>query len=142
MKPRRPSALTSPAPCGAFLCLSAFPLNRAAQAPPLPRAAALPAALPLSPFGPVPPRLAAADKPRRPVRATSAALPLCRFPCPVPPFDRAALGKPRPVPPAPPGEARQPLAAGHCRPRRRPGRAATAAGRPPVIHPAAAPPAR
>jgi hypothetical protein len=94
MKPRRPSALTSPAPCGAFLYLSASPLNRAAQAPPLPRAAALPSALPLCPARPLPPRL---GKPRLPARATSA-LPLCRcFPCPVPPFNRAGLGKPRPA---------------------------------------------
>jgi hypothetical protein len=57
MKPR-PSALTSPAPCGAFVYPSASLFNRAAQAPfRCPAAAALPAALPLSPFGPVPPRL-------------------------------------------------------------------------------------
>lgn len=110
MKPRNPSALTSPAPCGAFLYLSASPCNRAAQAPPLPRAAALLAALPLSPFGPVPPRLGQADKPRR------------RFPLPdqskprrrplVPPFDRAALVKPRPDRPPRLGRHGQPL----CRP--------------------------
>lgn len=69
MKPRPAATLTSPAPCGAFLCLSASQLNGAAQAPPLPRAAALPAALPLSPFRPAPPRL---GKPRR--RAASLCL--------------------------------------------------------------------
>ena len=137
MKPRRPSALTSPAPCGAFLCLSASPLNRAAQAPLPPRAAALPSALPLCPV-----RLV---KPRRPGRATAAALSLCRFPCPVPPVSRAGLGKPRPAALAPPGKPRQPLAAGRCRPLTPPPVARPvrrpSAGRPPVIQTAAAPPA-
>ena len=157
MKPRRPSALTSPAPCGAFLFLSASPCNRPAFAPPLPRAAALPAALPLCPVRPLPPRLGTADKPRRPCaaqatagdpcrrpragRATSAALSLCRFPCPAPPLPRAGIGKPRPASFAPLAKARQPRAAGRCRCRCRPGRAKTAAGRPPVIQTAAAPPA-
>lgn len=123
--PRRPATLTSPAASGVFLFPSATPCNGPAFAPPLPRAAALPSALPLCPVRPLPPRLGQADKPRRataaacdPVRPCrpSAALPLCRFPCPVPPFDRAALGKPRPAALAPPGKPRQPLAAGHCRP--------------------------
>lgn len=97
----RPSALTSPAPCGAFICLSASPLNRAAQAPQLPRAAALPAALPLSSVRP-PPRLGQADKPR-PVRATAAGDQLNRRrPCPdwggtVNPF----AGTPPAAPPPP-----------------------------------------
>ena len=125
MKPRPILPLTSPAPCGAFLFPSASPLNRAAQAPPLPRAAACAAALPLCPVRPVPCYMGQADKPRRataaacdPVRPCrpSAALSLCRFPCPVPPLPRAGLGKPRPAALAPPGKPRQPLAAGHCRP--------------------------
>lgn len=136
IKPRRPPrplpkhgtspALTSPAASGVFLFPSASPCNGTAYAPPLPRAGGLPSALPLCPVRPLPPRLGQADKPRRP----SAALSLCRpRPCPVPPVSRAALGKPRPAALAPPGKARQPLAAGHCRqsappplvrPRRRP----------------------
>lgn len=117
--PRRPATVTSPAASGVFLFPSASPLNGTAFAPPLPHAAALPSALPLCPVRPFPPRLAAADKPRRPRRATAAAcdpLSLCRFPCPVPPVSRAALGKPRPAALAPPGKARQPLAVGDCRP--------------------------
>lgn len=143
MIPRRRATLTSPGNPGAFLFPNSAPFNRPEFAPPLPRAGGLPSALPLCPVRPLPPRLGQADKPRRPIRATaaagrdqsnrcrpSAALPLCRpFPCPVPPFDRAGIGKPRPAALAPPGEARQPIAAGRCRrstpppvarPRRRP----------------------
>jgi hypothetical protein len=128
MMPRRRATLTSPGNPGVFLFPSSAPFNRPAYAPPLPRAGGLPSALPLCPVRPLPPRLGQADKPRRPVRATaaraacdpvrrpSAALSLCRcFPCPVPPVSRAALGKPCPAALAPPGEARQPLAAGRCR---------------------------
>ena len=138
-KGRSIPSLTSPGNPGAFFFPSASPCNGPAFAPPLPRAAALPSALPLSPVRPLPPRPGAADKPRRPGRATSAALSLCRFPCPVPALPRAGLGKPRPArppaaltPPLPPAVAGNhraalalpgaglppplPLAAGHCRP--------------------------
>lgn len=54
MKPRFPSTLTSPAPCGAFLCPSASPFNGYAFTP--------------SPFGPLP------------LRGASLALPHCRPP--------------------------------------------------------------
>lgn len=156
-KPRRPRrplpkhgtspALTSPAASGVFLFPSSAPFNGPAFAPHgLPRAAALPAALPLCAVRPLPPRPGQARPPRRPCRP-SAALSFCRFPCPVPPVSRAALGKPRPArlpaclaPPRPLAAAGRsnPLPRPPCRPPRRPGRAATAAGRPPVIHAAAA----
>lgn len=51
----RPSALTSPAPCGAFLCLSASPCNGTAQAPPFDRAALARPALPFPQSAPPPP---------------------------------------------------------------------------------------
>lgn len=128
MKPRRPSALTSPAPCGAFLCPSASPCNVPAFAPPLPRAGGLPSALPLSPFGPVPPRLV---KPRRPAAAASL--------CPISQSPAAGrLCRPLTVPPlASPAPAVRPAWGGTVNPFAgplpapcRPGRAATvAAGR-------------
>ncbi len=131
MKPR-PVNLTSPAPCGAFLFPSSQPFNRAAQAPRRPAKAGLPSALPLSPFLPLPPRLGQT----RPLAAPSALAvrpplvihartlpPPRRFPCPVPPFAVLGLPYPFPLPSAPPGKARQPLAAGPmpatCRPVRR-----------------------
>jgi hypothetical protein len=131
MKPRRPVNLTSPAPCGAFLFPSALPCNRAAQAPPFAFTDGLPSALPLSPFGPVPPRLGQATGLCRPCRPSAAplALPraaLCRrlrsfpFPCPV---RRPAACLAKPLPPAlcrhrAAPEGRQPSAAGDHRPRR------------------------
>lgn len=140
INPRPIPFLTSPGIPGAFLFPSSAPFNGPAFAPPgLPRAAALPAALPLCPVRPLPPRLGQARPPRRPCRP-SAALSLCRFPCPVPPVSRAALVKPRPArlpaclaPPRPLAAAGRsnPLRRPPCRPPRRPGRAATAAGRPP-----------
>jgi hypothetical protein len=103
MKPRRPVNLTSPGSPGAFLFRSSQPCNRAAQAPAFAFTDGLPSALPLSPFRPVPPRLAEA----RPLAAPSAlsvrpplvilARPVPRrFPCPVPPF--AVPGLPLPLP--------------------------------------------
>ena len=99
--PRRFATLTSPAPCGAFLCLSASPCNVPAFALPLPRAAALPAALPLSSVRPAAARL---DKPRRPAAAAAslcmisqspAAGRLCR-PLTVPPLASPAPAVRRP----------------------------------------------
>jgi len=136
MKPRR-ATLTSPAPCGAFLFPSATPCNRPAQAPPRAIKAGLPSALPLSPFRPVRPtwsKLGRFSAPsalavRRPPLAIHVrTLPRpCRFPCPVPPFAVPGLPLPLPLPSAPPGKARQPLAAGLPPATCRPGRAATAA---------------
>jgi len=104
MKPR-PSALTSPAPCGAFLCLSASPLNRAAQAPPLPRCRRFTVRPSLSPFRPAAARLVQGKpRPRRPLpdQSKPRRLPL------VPPFDRAALALPHAVRPPPLERQRQP----------------------------------
>ena len=147
--PRRPVNLTSPAPCGAFLFPSATPCNRAAQAPRRPAVAGLPAALPLSPFRPVPPRLVKARPVCRPVRpcrppaALAAACDPCADGAAVPlPLPRAALCRPvrgfpylcpvrrpagclvKPLSPAPcrpraAPEGRQPSAAGDHPPRRR-----------------------
>ena len=106
MKPRPAATLTSPAPCGAFLCLSASPLNRAA---------ALPSALPLYPSRPVPCYMGQADKPRRPAAAASlcpigqspAAGRLCR-PLTVPPLPFPFAGTlPAPPPPRKGGKPRR-----------------------------------
>jgi hypothetical protein len=153
MKPRRPSALTSPAPCGAFLFPNATPCNGTAQAPPFAPCRPCAARPSLSSVRPAAARLGQARPARRPVPSAvripcrlrspaspAAALPLCRcFPCPVPSVSRAALGKPRPAPPPrlrghgnllPPAIAGDP-------PRRR--LRGPSAGRPPVIHAAALP---
>lgn len=135
-KPRPIPSLTSPGSPGAFLFPNAAPFDvpafvkrmipaaalpagrpfkAIAIASPLPRAAALPAALSLCPVRQLPPRhgaaagLAASGNPcRRPSAGLS--LPLSRrFPCPVPPVNRAGIGKPRPP-------ARPPLPRAACRP--------------------------
>jgi hypothetical protein len=110
-KPRSIFPLTSPGTSGAFLFPNAMPCNVPAFPSRLPRAAALPAGLPLCPVRPLPPRLERAGAARPPVsftaaraaagdpgrRPSAAGLSLCRcFPCPVPAGCRAALGKPRP----------------------------------------------
>lgn len=99
MKPR-PSALTSPAPCGAFLFPNSTPCNRPAFSPAgLPRAARLPAALPLYTVRPVKPRRPAAAASLCPISQSPAAGRLCR-PLTVPPLPFPFAG-PLPAPPPP-----------------------------------------